>query len=141
MTPTPRQLDLLRFFDMYTRQHGLSPTMKEIGDAMGITKVTVFEMVEELIRKKILFKEMRYHSRSLRLLPGYKIPTKVTTPKEFAEKMKAISTHPLFDANGSPYPDTMSNHEDADELMSKLLKELGYSEGAETFDKMDKWYS
>lgn len=29
----------------------------------------------------------------------------------------------------------------ADELMCKLLRELGYGEGIDIFEKMDKWYS
>lgn len=29
----------------------------------------------------------------------------------------------------------------ADELMCKLLRELGYGEGVDIFEKMDKWYA
>lgn len=37
--------------------------------------------------------------------------------------------------------DTEMAHILADELMCKLLRELGYNEGVEIFEKMGKWYS
>lgn len=53
------------------------------------------------------------------------------TPEEFADAMKKIAD------NG----DTEYDHRDADDLMIKVLTSLGYGEGAEIFDCMDKWYS
>ena len=53
------------------------------------------------------------------------------TPKEFADAMKKIAD------NG----DTEYDHMDADDLMIEVLTSLGYGEGAEIFDCMDKWYS
>lgn len=37
--------------------------------------------------------------------------------------------------------DTEMAHILADELMCKLLRELGYDEGVDIFEQMDKWYS
>ena len=37
--------------------------------------------------------------------------------------------------------DTEMAHILADELMCKLLRELGYGEGVDIFEQMDKWYS
>ena len=53
------------------------------------------------------------------------------TPEEFKEEMQKI-----VDECG-----TEDGHIEADNLMIKLLKELGYEEGAEIFDRMYKWYS
>ena len=48
-TVTPRQLEILRFIRDVRNEHGYSPTMQEIGDHVGLTKVTVFEHVDLLI--------------------------------------------------------------------------------------------
>ena len=36
---------------------GYSPTMKELGEALGVSKVTVFEHVEALIKKGCLVRD------------------------------------------------------------------------------------
>ena len=51
--------------------------------------------------------------------------------KGFANEMRRI------DRNN----DTEMAHILADELMCKLLRELGYSEGVDIFEQMNKWYS
>ena len=51
--------------------------------------------------------------------------------KGFANQMRRIAR----DHN------TEMAHILADELMCKLLRELGYGEGVDLFEKMDKWYS
>lgn len=51
--------------------------------------------------------------------------------KGFANEMRRI------DRNDN----TEMAHILADELMCKLLRELGYGEGVDIFEKMDKWYS
>ena len=52
------------------------------------------------------------------------------TPKEFAEKMRALNIG-----------DEESDHGNADDLLCELLRSLGYSEGVEEFEKMKKWYA
>lgn len=54
---TPRQLDLLRAFAAYVERTGISPTAGELADVMGVTKVTVWEHVQELLKKKCLRRE------------------------------------------------------------------------------------
>ena len=53
------------------------------------------------------------------------------TPSEFASKMQEI-----FDRN-----DTEDAHAEADELMTELLKSLGYERGMKIFDDAEKWYA
>ena len=53
------------------------------------------------------------------------------TPEEFKNKMQKIAAEYGIE----------DGHIEADDLMIELLKELGYGEGAEIFDQMDKWYS
>ena len=58
----------------------------------------------------------------------------LTSKERFKRKMKEI-------CDDSGEFDREIAHFDADELMMELLKELGYSEGVEIFDKMPKWYA
>ena len=53
------------------------------------------------------------------------------TPEEFKKEMLEISK--LGDLEGS--------HKIADNLLCKILKEFGYKEGVEIFEKMTKWYA
>jgi repressor LexA len=51
---TRRQRDILDFFESYTREHGISPTLEEIASSLGVNKVTVFGHVAEMERKGAL---------------------------------------------------------------------------------------
>jgi repressor LexA len=63
---TPKQLRVLTFIRDFTRAHGYAPTMQELGDEFGVSKVTVFEHIAALQRKGYL-KRLRHKARSLRL--------------------------------------------------------------------------
>lgn len=52
------------------------------------------------------------------------------TPAQFAERMRACEGG-----------DEEMQHMEADKLMVELLLQLGYVEGVEVFEKMDKWYA
>ena len=54
------------------------------------------------------------------------------TPEEFTKEMKAVAKFP---------PDVEAGHSSGDELLCKVLRELGYGEGVEIFENMDKWYA
>lgn len=53
-TLTPRQLEILMFIRDGRRTFGYSPTLQEIADHIGISKITVFEHVEALVEKRVL---------------------------------------------------------------------------------------
>jgi repressor LexA len=72
-TLTPRQLAILQFIRDYRRSHGYSPTMQEIADELGITKVTVFEHVGTLVGKGLL-RRLPYKARSLELTANVSLP-------------------------------------------------------------------
>ena len=55
------------------------------------------------------------------------------TPEQFRDAMKEIDEKYGADTEGA--------HGQADDLMCKLLRELGYEEGVEVFEKMHKWYA
>jgi len=54
MNLTPKQLRIFEFIRKHRATKGYSPTMQEIADSLGVTKVTVFEHVEALIKKGAL---------------------------------------------------------------------------------------
>lgn len=57
MNLTPRQLRVVRLIRQSRITRGYSPTMQEIAEALGVSKVTAFEHVEALIRKGVLVRE------------------------------------------------------------------------------------
>ncbi len=73
-TLTPRQLEILRLIRDNRLENGYSPTMQEIGDAVGLTKVTVFEHVAALERKGVLLRGGKHKARSLTVAPDFEFP-------------------------------------------------------------------
>ena len=71
---TPRQLQILRLIRDYRHRNGYSPTMQEIGDELGLTKVTVFEHVGALEEKHLLLRGPKHKARSLRVSESYVFP-------------------------------------------------------------------
>lgn len=63
---TPRQQEILVRFTEYRAKHGISPTMQELADECGVSKVTIFGHVNELVRKGKLTREP-HKSRSIML--------------------------------------------------------------------------
>lgn len=53
------------------------------------------------------------------------------TREEFRNRMQTIADK----------RDTEGGHVEADKLMCELLKDFGYGEGVDIFEKMDKWYA
>lgn len=74
MNITPRQMEILRYIRDYRSQNGYSPTMQEIGDSLGLTKVTVFEHVGALEKKGALLRGAKHKARSLQVSPKVDFP-------------------------------------------------------------------
>jgi len=69
---TPRQRDLLEFVGEYQRIHAVSPTLEEIGEQFGYTRVTAFQHVSALQRKGAILRRPR-EARSLEIVdPAYR---------------------------------------------------------------------
>ena len=62
---TRRQREILTYFETYRRQHGISPTLEEIAQTLGVNKVTVFGHVAELEKKGALVRSKRGISRGM----------------------------------------------------------------------------
>ena len=70
---TPKQLKILTRIRDCRLSRGYSPTMQELGEELGVSKVTVFEHVEALIKKGALIRDPN-KARSLEVNPNYPLP-------------------------------------------------------------------
>ena len=67
LTLTPRQQDLIRAFVAHRRQHNVSPTMQELADAMGISKVSVYGLILNCINRGVM-RKTNHIARGLELV-------------------------------------------------------------------------
>ncbi len=70
---TPRQLEILTLIRDAKRNVGYSPTLQEIADQLGISKITVFEHVGNLVDKGVLNRRSN-KARSLELTALARLP-------------------------------------------------------------------
>ena len=80
MNLTPRQLDVLVAIRDYRYLHGVSPTMQELADQLGTSKVTIFEHVGAL-EKKGLLKRDKHKARSLEITTEEALPDEERSTK------------------------------------------------------------
>jgi repressor LexA len=73
MNLTPRQLDVLVAIRNYRHLHGYAPTMQELADQLGTSKVTIFEHVGALEKKRVLRRD-KHKARSLEIVSDEKLP-------------------------------------------------------------------
>jgi repressor LexA len=73
MNLTPKQIRILTLIRDSRLTRGCSPTMQELADALDISKVTVFEHVEALIKKGALRRDAN-KARSLELTEDCLLP-------------------------------------------------------------------
>lgn len=64
---------------------------------------------------------------------------RIMAPEEFAKKMKKISDNLKY--QNDAYYDEEDAHMQMDDLMSDLLRQLGYGEGIDIFDNTSKWHA
>lgn len=77
MNLTPKQLAILHRVRETRLTRGYSPTMQELADELGVSKVTVFEHVEALIKKGALLRQAN-KARSLEVSPSLDLPDERT---------------------------------------------------------------
>ncbi len=70
---TPRRLQILTVIRDFQRKHGYSPTMQELADTFGVSKVTIFEHVDALVRQGLL-RRSPHKVRSLELTSAAVFP-------------------------------------------------------------------
>ncbi len=75
---TPRQIDILTLIRDHQRTNGYSPTLQELADRLGVTRVTIFEHVETLVAKGLL-RRLPHKARSLELTSRVELPDERAT--------------------------------------------------------------
>lgn len=100
---TPKQVQILKFIRDYRVRHGCSPTLQEMGDEFGISKGTLFEHVEALIRKGAIERDP-HKARSLQIANEKLLPDQGGSPMRM----------PLVGRIAAGYP--IEKVADADEL-------------------------
>ncbi|MBX3363487.1 MAG: transcriptional repressor LexA [Phycisphaeraceae bacterium] len=93
MNLTPKQLRILKLIRDWRVRHGYSPTMQELADEIGVSKVTVFEHVEALIKKGALVREAN-KARSLSIAEGISVPDEAR-PLRFPLVGRIAAGHPI----------------------------------------------
>jgi repressor LexA len=107
-TVTPRQMDILRFVKGYRDRNGYSPTMQEIADFLHLSKVTIFEHIGALEKKRLLLRGDKHKARSLLLSDNVSFPEDRPTriplagriaagvPLEAVEQRESVDLEELF---------------------------------------------
>jgi repressor LexA len=93
MNLTPKQLRILQLIRDWRVRRGYSPTMQELADEIGVSKVTVFEHVEALIKKGALIREPN-KARSLSIADGVAVPDE-SRPLRFPLVGKIAAGNPI----------------------------------------------
>ncbi|MDX2018359.1 MAG: transcriptional repressor LexA [Planctomycetota bacterium] len=93
MNLTPKQLRILQLIRDWRVRRGYSPTMQELADEIGVSKVTVFEHVEALIKKGALVREPN-KARSLSIADGIAVPDE-SRPLRFPLVGKIAAGNPI----------------------------------------------
>lgn len=66
---TPRQRDTLSAIEAHRHRHGIAPTLQEIADKLGISKVTVHEYTKALVAQgELRVTNGKWRSRSLEVV-------------------------------------------------------------------------
>src|SRR5437763_8452469 len=103
MNLTPRQRDVIVAIRNYRHLHGYSPTMQELADQLGTSKVTIFEHVGALQKKRAIRPD-KHKARSLEIVSDEKLPD-----EERSTKLPLLGTI----AAGSPI-EAIENREELD---------------------------
>ena len=115
MNLTPRQLDVIVAIRNYRHLHGYSPTMQELADQLGTSKVTIFEHVGALEKKRVLRRD-KHKARSVEIVSDEKLPdenrdTKLPllgniaagSPIEAVENREEIDLESMFRSKAGVY--------------------------------------
>ena len=73
MNYTPKQLQIMTFIRDYRKQNRTSPTLEEIGNSLGVHRVTVHQHVAALVKKGAI-RKLPQRSRSIEILDREYLP-------------------------------------------------------------------
>ncbi len=64
---TEKQLRIMEFIQQFRAERGISPTLEEIAKNFGVTKITIYEHINQLERKGAIKRE-KFRARSIEIL-------------------------------------------------------------------------
>lgn len=111
----PKKMAILRYIRAYRRQHGYSPTMEEIGGHLGVSKVTIYEHVNDLVKKGVLKRGPKHKARSLRISEEFTFPEDAReglpllgriaagVPLEAVEDCETVAIEDMFPPDGDTF--------------------------------------
>jgi repressor LexA len=114
MNLTPRQVDVVVAIRNYRHLNGYAPTMQELADQLGTSKVTIFEHVGALEKKRVIRRD-KHKARSVEIIAGVlpdedratKLPLlgniAAGSPIEAVENREEIDLETLFHSNRGVY--------------------------------------
>jgi repressor LexA len=73
---TEKQLKIMEFIQHFRAERGISPTLEEIAKHFGVTKITIYEHINQLERKGAIKRE-KFRARSIEILS----PVEERTPR------------------------------------------------------------
>lgn len=97
MNYTPKQLQIMRFLRDYQLEHGTCPTLEEIGQALGVHRVTVHQHVAALDKKGAI-RKLAQRSRSIEITDPDYLPRSnntLRTQEGVTFEVKCLSEEPL----------------------------------------------
>jgi repressor LexA len=100
---TPRQVQILRLIEDVRNRSGCSPTLQEMAGTLRVSKVTVFEHVEALVRKGLLHRAPN-KARSLTLDSSVKLSPSDGSGQPMPSKSDNGDSSPAVNPSGGMYP-------------------------------------
>src|SRR3984885_13973167 len=114
MNLTPRQVDVVVAIRNYRHLNGYAPTMQELADQLGTSKVTIFEHVGALEKKRVIRRD-KHKARSVEIIAGVlpdedratKLPLlgniAAGSPIEAVENREEIDLETMFHSRNGVY--------------------------------------
>jgi len=94
VTLTPKQAEIFTMIRDARMTNGFSPTMQEIGDALGISRGTVHEHISALVKKGALLRDEN-KARSLSIAEDYALPSEMHDGVSFPLVGRIAAGYPI----------------------------------------------
>ena len=137
MNLTPKQLEVVDLIQRWRLENGFSPTMKELAEELKVSKVTIFERIEALIRKGALKREPN-KARSLSIIENdinsdttslrFPLVGKVAAgmPIERCENQDALNLNEMFGPRIGMQKETFALQVDGDSMKDDGIMDGDY---------------
>lgn len=108
MMLTEKQIRVLRYFRDYRQEHGIAPTLEEAAQALGVSKITIHEHLNQLSKKGAIHRD-RAKARAVAIL----FDPDAEDTGALGESQDAMPTLPLVGTIAAGRPiDALEDRED-----------------------------